>query len=136
MESFRAAYGVIILSLMAFLLLTTVAALFAARGAGLNLNLVIGIGLGLLFFVLGNYMGKVRKNFFVGIRTPWTLASDEVWYRTHRLGGWLFAAAGVITIVATLMGLPLLVMVASIALAGLVPVVYSFLIYRRLEGFD
>jgi len=82
--------------------------------------------------VLGNFLGKVTKNFFVGIRTPWTLASDEVWLRTHRLAGKLAVLSGLGLIVCGLIGAggP----IASLAAAGLVggvPAVYSYLLYRR-----
>jgi uncharacterized membrane protein len=80
-------------------------------------------------------MGKITKNFFVGIRTPWTLASDEVWLRTHRLGGKLFVVAGGVVLVSALLGggpVPLLV---AVAVAAGIPVVYSFVLYRRIEGF-
>ena len=131
---FQQAYNAIGISLMAFLFLVTAAALLVARGAALNISTVVGIALGLLFMVLGNYMGKVRKNFFVGIRTPWTLASDEVWYRTHRLAGRLLSLAGLIAVIATAARASLAVVVGSILLALLIPVVYSLVIYRQLEG--
>jgi len=54
--------------------------------------------------LLGNFLGKVTKNFFAGIRTPWTLAIDEVWLRTHRLGGKLFVLAGAVMVIGGLLG--------------------------------
>ena len=77
----------------------------------------------------------MRKNFFIGIRTPWTLASDEVWARTHRLGGYLFVIAGVAMLVLPLFGIGVLAIVGASLIAGLGPVVYSFFAYRRIEGF-
>jgi uncharacterized membrane protein len=84
--------------------------------------------------VIGNYTGKLRKNFFVGIRTPWTLSSDAVWERTHRLAGWLFMLGGLVAIVATLVGVPFWVAVAAVPAAGLIACVYSYFIYRAIEG--
>ena len=96
---------------------------------------VITLLVGGLFVVVGNYLGKVRRNFFVGIRTPWTLASDEVWARTHRVGGWLFVLAG-IAIVASAGGsrqlLPV-VLLASVGTAALISVAYSYVVYRKLH---
>ena len=83
---------------------------------------------------MGNFLGKVTRNFFVGIRTPWTLASEEVWLRTHRLGGKCFVAAGFAVVAISLLGLGPWAMMAVILAAALVPVVYSYVIYRRLEG--
>ncbi|MEL7298668.1 MAG: SdpI family protein, partial [Pseudomonadota bacterium] len=93
-------------------------------------------GVGLLFVVLGNYMGKLRKNFFIGIRTPWTLASDEVWARTHRLGGYLFVAAGIGLMLSAFIGMNAWLITTLALGAGLIPVAYSFLLYRKIEGFD
>jgi uncharacterized membrane protein len=65
-----------------------------ALGCRLPVTTLIGVGVGLLLAVIGNELGHVRPNYFVGIRTPWTLADPEVWRRTHRVGGRAFAALG------------------------------------------
>jgi uncharacterized membrane protein len=135
MGAFQNTYGVIRLALVAFLFLVMVLALLAGAGVPVPLNGAIFAGVGLLFIVLGNYMGKLTKNFFVGIRTPWTLASEEVWLRTHRLGGKLFVLAGIALLVSGFFGGSMLVLVISLVAAGLIPVVYSYVLYRRIEGF-
>ncbi len=55
------------------------------------------IGVGALLIVLGNYMPKIKPNYFIGIRTPWTLESEAVWNKTHRLGGKVFIAMGMLS---------------------------------------
>ena len=90
-------------------------------------------GLFLFFAVLGNVMGKLRRNFWAGVRTPWTLASPRVWYRTHRLAGYLFVAAGLIGFVAVVLGVNLIAAFVLILLAALVPVFYSLWLYKHLE---
>ena len=109
--------------------------LLEANGQNVRLNEVMFAGVGLMFVVLGNYMGKVRKNFFIGIRTPWTLASDEVWSRTHRLGGKVFIVLGLFLMVNSFFRLPEKWLVISIVAVALLPVVYSYFAYRRIEGF-
>src|ERR1700733_4433072 len=94
-ERFARVYTILTAALVAFLALVTALTSLAAVGAAVDMNRALGLGTGLLFVVLGNFMGKLTRNFFVGIRTPWTLVSDEVWLRTHRLGGKLFVLAGV-----------------------------------------
>ena len=64
-----------------------------------NAGRLVSVSIGLLFIVLGNYMGQIRHNYFFGIRNPWTLASDKVWVKTHRRGGWLFIILGLIFII-------------------------------------
>lgn len=121
--------------LVAFMVAIGVVTLLYAAGADIDMTLFIAVAVGVLFVILGNYLGKVRKNFFIGIRTPWTLASDEVWARTHRLAAWLFTLAGLTMIGGAFLRVDLLVTVVAALIAGLVPVIYSFLLYRRLEGF-
>ncbi len=63
----------------------------------------LGLGFGLLFIAMGNYLPRLPRNFFFGMRSPWTLASEEVWKRTHMVSGWLFVAAGIIMIILALL---------------------------------
>ena len=109
--------------------------LLEANGQDVRINEMIFAGVGLLFIVLGNYMGKVRKNFFIGIRTPWTLASDEVWSRTHRLGGKVLILIGLFMMLNGFVRFSERWLMAAIIAAALVPVVYSYVIYRNIEGF-
>jgi uncharacterized membrane protein len=69
----------------------------------------------------------------MGVRTPWTLANEEVWEQTHRLAAWLFVASGLFGMLTALVGLPLYLCFAGIMVAALVPVVYSLVLYKRLE---
>ena len=110
--------------------------LLAASGRNVHINEMVFAGVGLLFIVLGNYLGKVRKNFFIGIRTPWTLASDEVWNRTHRLGGWVFVLIGFFMFLNAFIQFPEGWLIGSIVVVALVPVVYSYVLYRKIEGFQ
>lgn len=73
-----------------------------ALGYAPNVRSCLLIAVSLLFIVVGNYLGKTRSNFFVGIRTPWTLSSEFSWKKTHRLGGRLFIATAILTLVALL----------------------------------
>ncbi|MNR89838.1 Immunity protein SdpI [compost metagenome] len=127
-------YPVLKTSVTALMLFVTYLALSAAASVEQVLpasRLLVAIGL--LFIVLGNYLPKVRSNFFVGIRTPWTLSSDEVWVRTHRLAGKLMVALGLLILLCT--WLPGswaagIVIGASLALTA-VTFVYSYWLYRR-----
>ena len=60
---------------------------------------LFGIGFGVLFILMGNYLPRVPRNFFFGVRTPWTLASENVWVKTHRVSGWLFVIGGIIIVI-------------------------------------
>jgi uncharacterized membrane protein len=90
-------------------------------------------GLFLFFAFLGNVMGKVRRNFYIGIRVPWTLASDRVWNDTHRLAAWLMVAGGIVGFLLVIAGLPFVWLIGVMIVTLLIPVVYSFLHYKALE---
>lgn len=113
--------------------------LMAYLGQGFPLPQMLMGALFLFFILIGNVLGKVQRNFWIGIRTPWTLANHLVWEKTHRLGAWLFVGAGVIGLVSLFFAavVPLAAlftfwMVLLIG-SGLVPVVYSLVLYKRLE---
>lgn len=136
LDTARRTYDIVRVAMMGFLLAVQGITYAAALDIGPGVNLSVPLLVGLLFVVLGNYLGKFPKNFFVGVRTPWTLASDEVWNRTHRLAGWTFTAAGF-----AMVGIALLApraiewFIGVVVVAAVVPIAYSFLLYRRLHGF-
>lgn len=111
--------------------------LWAALKPGFPMDRAVLGGIALLFVLLGNVMGKLRRNFWLGVRTPWTLANERVWYATHRLAARTMVAGGLLALAAALGALsgPLSGMVAVAALLGsaLVPVVFSLVYYKRLE---
>jgi len=104
-----------------------------ATGGEIPVVRIITAGVGALFLVLGNYLPKTRSNWAVGVRTPWTMQSERSWRLTHRLAGRLFAVLGVVLLVVAF-PLPLTalfpVVLAGVAVASLVPLVYSWWIWR------
>ncbi|HEY0839683.1 MAG TPA: SdpI family protein [Vulgatibacter sp.] len=134
-DRFRGTWEILLAAIMAFFFLLTVLVLLAGTGAPLPMDRAIQAAAGLLFVVMGNFMGKVTKNFFVGVRTPWTLANDEVWLRTNRLAGKLFVLAGIVIFVSGLLGGGVPVLVGAAIVAAGIPAVYSYVIYRRIVGF-
>ncbi len=132
-EPFAQVYAIIMLAIQGVMLVVGTSVLLAGAGYAVPIPTIAMLSVGVLFLILGNYMGKLRKNFFIGIRTPWTLASAAVWERTHRLAGWLFMLGGLVAIGCALAGVPLGVALAGLLVAGLIPCGYSFWIYRVLE---
>ena len=131
--SFGRVYDFLHTATLAFLLFVTVLALRAASGEHVPVLQATCVGIGLLLIVTGNFLGKVRRNFFVGIRTPWTLANEEVWLRTHRLGGKTFVLGGVLMLASVGVGASVGLCSLVAVVAALVPAVYSYVVYRRLE---
>jgi len=112
---------------------------FLTGAAGLGYPVSIGsimpFSIGLLFIVLGNYMSKIKPNWFMGIRTPWTLSNEEVWNKTHRIGGKMFIAMGLIMVIGTFIPNNEYWKIFPFAIIAFVfiPIIYSYLAYRKLE---
>lgn len=84
----------------------------------------------ILFVIMGNYMPKCKQNYTVGIKLPWTLNSEENWNKTHRLGGYLWIVIGLVMIVVTLMGYPVVILPGA-SIMIIVPSVYSYILYKK-----
>lgn len=104
----------------------------AAREGTLNVDL-FGIAFGLLFIVIGNYMPKIPQNWFVGIKTPWTISSEVVWKKTHILGGWLFILAGVFYLFCVALKINSVISLSVMVITPLISVPYSFFLYKKIE---
>jgi uncharacterized membrane protein len=132
-DEFRGVYGYLMALAVLLLGYLQVVILMSYFGRITEPGRMFLIGIFPFFALLGNVLGKVRRNFWMGVRTPWTLASDAVWTATHRLAAYLFVVAGVVGFVAALAGAPLWFSFGLIGAAGLIPVVYSAVLYKRLE---
>lgn len=102
-------------------------------GCLINVGSVMPLLVGLMFILMGNYFGKIKNNWFIGIRTPWTLSSENVWNKTHRLSGWLFIIFGAIIIISPF--LPKFYSTwfffGGIIIVVLVPMIYSYILYQQ-----
>ena len=99
-----------------------------------NIKTILSCLIGCLFIYLGNIMPKIKSNYTFGIRTPWTLASDAVWYRTHRFAGRIWFYGGFLFLLNLVLpaSFTMLFLICWGALLGVIPCLYSYLIYRNL----
>jgi len=109
--------------------------MIVATGLGypVKIGRTMPIGVGLLFIVLGNYLTRVEPNWFVGIRTPWTLSSDTVWRKTHRTGGWLMVLGGLVIAACAFLppGAFMPLFIAAILIMSMIPIVQSYILWKR-----
>lgn len=93
----------------------------------------ITLGVGLLFMVLGNYMPRMKPSWIAGIRTPWTLSNDRVWTKTHRLGGRTFVVGGLLVCLTAFLppAVSAVVTLVAVLTAALIPVLYSYWLWRH-----
>lgn len=128
-------YWVTIYSTMSLLFLVNIFMLIQSSGFNLAIHILVPLLIGFLFIIIGNYMQTVKPNWFMGIRTPWTLSSDSVWKKTHRFSGRLFMLGGLFFLI-----IPLLpeawifaYILTLVIITGGMPLIYSYLIYRKEE---
>ena len=131
-DSFRGYYDEFILVLLLFLFYIHGATLVWNLGYIFDMGVAVVAPIGLLFIFIGRILEHSKRNWFVGIRTPWTLSSDDVWEKTHALGARLFRIAGILTLLSLLYPKALfLVMFTAVIAASLIPIVYSYILYKR-----
>ncbi|HZQ92220.1 MAG TPA: DUF1648 domain-containing protein [Terriglobales bacterium] len=128
-----AVYLQVLLVVLGFLAAIHALILTAATGRHLNMNMAITGAVCGLFAVLGAFLPRLRRNFYVGIRTPWTLASEEVWHATHVFAAKWFIAGGIVGLLLTLIIRNFWAPLVVLMLAGGVPIVHSLVYYKRLE---
>ena len=131
---FREAFNLFIVLIVAFMLYIHGLTLAWSLGyTDFKMSTSMLPAMGLLFIFVGFMLRKAKRNFFIGIRTPWTLSSDTVWDKTHRLGALLFMASGVLAIIGGIFGGMTAFWLLFVPLMGstLFLLVYSYVLYQR-----
>ena len=129
-------YWLIVNAVILFILIGHGMIVATGLGYAVKVDRFMPIGIGLLFIVLGNYLTRVEPNWFIGIRTPWTLSSDTVWRKTHRTGGWLMVVGGFVLAASVFLpqGAFLPLLIAAILIVAVIPVVQSYILWKREQG--
>jgi uncharacterized membrane protein len=129
---FQQAYDGLILLISLFLTILYLVTLLWASGIHVPMNSLMSVMFGLLFIGLGIFFRSVKKTWFVGIRTPWTLLSEQVWQKTHQAGSWVFILAGFLSLAGVLLPSYAYLFVLAPILAGVGGLfVYSYLLYTK-----
>ncbi len=131
-NSFRSTYLRIMTWVFVLMAYVDAIVLWIAARHPVNAGRAIMGGVCLFLALIGNLMGKVRRNFYIGVRTPWTLANERVWNATHRFAGKSLVAAGVLGLILSIAGLVRWPIYALLA-GALAPVIYSLVYYKHLE---
>ena len=134
-ERSAGAYGIVVLATTGVLTVTHAILIFRAAGLNIDETRVTLSAVGILFMIIGNYLPKTRKNWLMGVRTPWTLSDERVWDKTHRFAGPLFMLCGAVVVLAAFV-VPvtwrIAVLVAAVAIPAALSVIYSYLVARKL----
>ena len=136
-EAFRAEFDWFIVVFTGFMTLVHVGIVAFNLGYEFDFLALLLVGMAGLFYYVGYLLDHAERNWFVGIRTPWTMSSEEVWDRTHDLGARLFKAAAVLSLVGVVAGdLAIYFVLVPILAVAAVLVGYSYWLYTRLERRD
>ena len=132
-EGFRDTWNLVIMLVMAMFAFVHVVMLQAALHPTVDLGRLLIAGLCLFLAALGVLMPRVGPNFWMGIRTPWTLASGTVWTATHRVAAWTMGVGGVLGALTALAGVPPLFAFTLAIVSAIYPAFYSLWLYKWLE---
>lgn len=137
-KKFSGSYTIFITIMNVFFLLLQSMTISYGLGVNIDISLVVNLGIGLLFIVLGNYLPRIKHNYFIGVRTPWTLANEKTWRKTHQLSGKLFVMAGILLVaISFLPGIykftGMLVVVLSTVL---IATIASYVFFNRYKNVD
>jgi uncharacterized membrane protein len=135
-EKMRATYDFVVNAILTVMLGMHLVVLAAALGHEVPIRRVMPLLLGGFFIAFGNVLPRARPNWWFGVRTPWTLSSDRVWTRTHRVAGYAMTTAGIVAVVAAALpgAWPMLVAVAVTTAAAFWMIVYSYVAWRQETG--
>jgi uncharacterized membrane protein len=116
-----------------FALLFGVTTYIGLTGTMLAMDKIIPVAVGVLFILIGNYLPQIKSNFFMGIRTPWALDSEENWRKTHHLGAYTFVVGGLLFLVSPFIPTPLnfYLPIAGILFAGFFPMLMSYIWFKQ-----
>lgn len=133
---FAGAYRFLRWAIVLFFGLLYGATILVAMGYPVDVSLLVKAVVAILFIIIGNFMSQFRHNYFVGIKTPWTLANEEVWQRTHRLGARVWVAGGLICLAMAPVKAPwgAYVFFAALLFMVFIPTVYSYSLYNKLQN--
>ncbi|PRR79741.1 SdpI family protein [Clostridium vincentii] len=132
---FQSAYKLIRITFHIFFAGIQAIVLLVALGHTVNVSMFVGLGTSLLFVVIGNVMGKFKHNYFVGIKTPWTLANEEVWAKTHRMAAPLWVVGGIISAIFAIVGGEsfFIALFIILSIVSIVPIIYSYIIFKKFD---
>jgi uncharacterized membrane protein len=132
-DTFNATYWHICLVIVVMLGYIQCILVWGAYSPSMPMNRALCGGLATVMALLGNVTGKVRRNFWIGIRTPWTLANERVWYATHRVAAKTMVGAALLSLAGLLAGLPVWMCMAVLLAGPVIPAFFSLQVYKRLE---
>ncbi len=131
-QLFRKYYDGLVVLIIVFLFYLYLLTIFWNTGHTFNMLTFLSPAFAILFYYVGILIENSKRNWFIGIRTPWTLSSDKVWDKTHKIGGKLFKIAGLLALLAVFIeSYAILIIVAPVIIVSIYTIVYSYFEYQK-----
>ena len=133
-DKFKPQYRFLKIFLLLFFAVVQFIVLGISLGADfIRVDLIIKLMVGIMLIVIGNLMPKLKNNYFVGIKTPWTLASESVWLKTHRHGGFVWFVTGLLLVILAFIpgSISAALYFSLIMVAAFEPIIYSYLCFKK-----
>jgi len=131
-QQFRKYFDGFVVLIMVFLFYLYLLTIFWNSGYTFNMITFLSPAFAILFYYSGILIENAKRNWFIGIRTPWTMSSDKVWDKTHKIGGKLFKIAGVVTLLAIFFETyAIYIIVVPLIMVSIYTVVYSYFEYQK-----
>ena len=117
-------------------LLVTTSSYYVALSSNkqFDITFIVFVFTSILFMIIGNYLPKIKPNYTIGIKVPWTLNDDDIWYATHRMAGPIWFISGLLVLVCGLLlkdNFAFIMMMVIISVAAIAPIIYSFMLYKN-----
>lgn len=130
---FSKTYNILLNAVLLLFFFVNMSTILQGLGYNVPMSYIVPIMVGIIFIVIGNYLQRVRSNYFMGIRTPWTLSNENVWKKTHRLSGKIFFIGGLLILISAFLpdGYKSVILWGSIVLCVAVPYLYSYVAYKK-----
>lgn len=130
---FSKTYNILLNAVLLLFFFVNMSTILQGLGYNVPMSYIAPIMAGLVFIIIGNYLQRVRSNYFMGIRTSWTLSNETVWKKTHRLSGKIFFIGGLLILISAFLpdGYKSIIMWGSIVLCVAVPYLYSYVVYKK-----
>ncbi len=127
--------NVILMIVPALSIATTFLSVYYSLGKTIKVGFWINIFLAIMFIFFGNYLPKTKRNYTIGIRVPWTLDNDYVWEKTHRFGGYVYVAGGILLILGNTFLYKYIekIVLIIVVVIGFIPIIYSYFVYRSIN---
>lgn len=135
-EKFQKYYDIMAIFMTVFFVVVNGVVLTETLKPGtVSIGTIISVLVSVMFIVLGNMMGKIKHNYFMGIKTPWTLADPDVWNKTHRVGGIMWVVIGIVSLVAAFVSLPVCLAVITVGAIGSTVLLYilSYIWFKKIH---